>query len=130
LADRALRADAVDRADRAGTADRAGLADRATEAVTAARAGVAGALEQLDTNVEPVSVPEGGSAAVTVTCDSGLVPAGGGFLQTGDPADIPMISSSGPLLDGWLVLVFDVGADTGAPIPGEAYAVCLDADQT
>ena len=133
VATRATTADRVEQADRAGraaTADVATLARRATRADFADRAGVAGSLAAVDTNVEDATIPEGGGQLISVECDSGLVPVGGGFLQTGDFADSGVISSSAPLTNGWVVLVFDAAPDPGGDMPGEAYAVCVKADGT
>jgi hypothetical protein len=128
--ERALRADA---ADTAAFADRAGQADRATQAGQADRAAVADALSTVDTNILEVELQEGTEGFATrdffiVECDPGLVPVGGGFLQTGDFADIPYLSSSAPLTDGWIVILVDEARDTGQPTPGQVYAVCVRTD--
>jgi len=132
LADRTEHADRAGRADSAGSADRARIADRAGAADQADRAGVAGALERVDYNARDVAIPEGGEQVVEVACDAGLVPVGGGFLQTGDPSDRTAIADSAPGFapPAWVVLVVDAGPGTGRPIPGRAYAVCVEADTT
>jgi hypothetical protein len=130
--ERALRANT---ADTAAHADRASQADRATQADQAEQADMAEALSSLDTNTIQVELAEGEEGFPArdffiVECDPGLVPVGGGYLQTGDFADIPYVSSSAPLTDGWIVIVVDEARNTGQPTPGEVYAVCVRTDGT
>jgi hypothetical protein len=136
LAQRALTADRVervDRADRAGMADTATLAEQATTADHARHADVADALSQLNYNVGPVDVPEGGNVEIDVPCGPGLLPVGGGFIQRSEFSDRAFILDSAPAdeIDGWhLKLGDDIFFGTAAPIEGDVYAVCIDADES
>jgi hypothetical protein len=120
----------VARADTAAAADRAELADEAGHADQAERADVADALAAVDTNFEPVSVPEGDFAFFTLDCDSAeYVPVNGGFFPTDDLDDLPAVSGSAPAGGGWLLIVSDLDADAGPDddTPGLAFVVCVKA---
>ena len=141
VATRALTADKVERVERALKADsadtatlaeRATQADRATEADHAARAGVADQLAAVDLNIVNTELPEGFRDVFVADCDPGLTAVGGGYIQTGDFEDIPYLSASAPESGGgWAVIVVDEFRDTGEPIPGNVYAICVNAeDQT
>jgi hypothetical protein len=130
--ERALRADTAETAalaERASHADRAAQADQADHATQADRAAVADALSVVDLNLNSVVLEEGTRDIFTVECDPGLVPVGGGYIQTGDFADIPYLSASAPTSpDGWAAIVVDEFRDTGEPTPGNVYVICVRAN--
>jgi hypothetical protein len=136
LAERALTVDRVGRvdlADRATRADTAELADRATQAESAGladRAKVADALGTVSYEEQETEIAEFELIGDAVLCAPGKVAVGGGFMQTSDFGDWTFIADSAPTDDGagWAMIVFDDGPNTGQPIPGILYAVCVRAE--
>jgi hypothetical protein len=136
---RAAVADRVDRvehaqtagaADTAALAQRAAVADRAGHADQADVAATADALATVDINAIDATLQEGDIATFEVDCDlvPGQVGINGGFVQTGDDGDLPLVVESAPVFGGWRVVVADLIADGGGePMPGQAYAICVKA---
>jgi hypothetical protein len=122
------RVERVERAETAGSADTASLAQRATQADRASQAdlaSVADALATVDTNLVDVTI-EGGIATIVATCDTapGQVPINGGFIQTGDFADFPLVVSSVPIPGGWSLVAVD---EPSEPMPGQGFVICIKA---
>jgi hypothetical protein len=127
------RVERVERAETAGAADTAALAQRASEADRAGHADVAAvadALARVDVNLEEAEFVDG-LAVVTVRCDepSSEVAINGGFDQTGDFGDIPLIASSLPVSEGWEVLVVEF-LDPSVAMEGQAFAICVRTQDT
>jgi hypothetical protein len=119
------RVEQVARADAATTADRAALADKASEAD---RAGIADKLGVVRTNFVNATVQEGESTDFFVDCDPGWFALTGGWIATGDLADLPAVTGAS-LEETWLVRLADLDSDaTPAATPGLAYAVCVQVE--
>jgi hypothetical protein len=124
------RVERVQRAETAGSADTATLAQRANEADRAGhadQAAVADALARVDLNVEEAEFAQGG-AALTIRCDdpSSETAISGGFDQTGDFADLPLILVSQPSPEGWELAVFEL-LDPTVAMEGQGFAICVRA---
>jgi hypothetical protein len=127
------RVERVERAETAGSADTAALAQRASQADRAGHADqadqatVADALTAVDTNFVDASIEGGDVNVITVPCDdpAGEVAVNGGFFQTGDDLDIPLIVVSAPIGGGWGIGL--IQADPSEPMPGQAFSICIRA---
>jgi hypothetical protein len=127
LAVRAAVADRVEHIDRVARADSAAQADRATHAEDAERSRVADSVAAVDTNTETVVVQPSDPAVLSVACDAGLVPVGGGLRQTAGDGFVQILDS-GPLADGWAATVFNLSStDT---ITVVVSAICMRAGRT
>ena len=130
LADRVELAERATRAANADAADRAALADDARHADVADRAASADALSRVDRNEEDYEIPDGSAATLTVECDAGLEPVGGGFTRNATNSDVPFLFGSAPVDGGWRLDILDYDFTVGLPVRGKAYAICVAADGT
>ena len=127
LAAHATVADRVDHIDEVARAESAALADRATHAENAQRSRVADSVAAVDTNTDAAVVEPSNPAILSVACDAGLVPVGGGLRQTEGEGFVQIVDS-GPLPNGWAATVVNLSStDT---ITVVVSSICIRAGRT